>query len=64
MLVRRVAAGDASELLGVAGVVWAVADRPLTLEAMAAEVPETDRRQLGELVDELVAAGWLVRSDV
>lgn len=58
MLVRRVGADDAAELVGLAAIVWVAADEPCTVAGLAAEVG-AEESTVAEAVSMLTAAGWL-----
>lgn len=63
VLVRRVApAGesDASDLLGAAALVWAAADRPMTVADVVVETG-LDNDAVQDAITELLDTGWIVR---
>jgi hypothetical protein len=58
---------DGVDLHGTAALVWVALDEPATLdevsERLASEGLEREPDDLAEVVDQLVTAGWLRRSD-
>jgi hypothetical protein len=61
VLVRRVGADDAAELMGLAALVWVAADVPSTMNDLVRELG-SDAGSVSEAVSLLLSSEWLVEA--